>query len=203
MSCSTTSASVRDRSTWSFVAGPFEVQVTGTRFSLAWDSANEEIDLYVYEGAVEVRSPLGSGPLPVRAAQRYHAALPLRSMSLLDTGVRPLASSSANLASDDSPLGMQHADPGSPATSSTHPICSKARVRSTHTRLPWPVCSRSGCPRSSAGPGPRSRRLARTWSMRVHLLKPVVLNPPHWYYRCRHFFHFFGLLWGRNKYKLH
>src|SRR5262249_26822167 len=50
----------------------FEVAVTGTRFSLAWDPAHETLELSLTEGSVEVRGGGGSGPWVVRAGQRFH-----------------------------------------------------------------------------------------------------------------------------------
>jgi hypothetical protein len=67
-------------SNWTFVAGPFEVHVTGTRFALSWDPLVEEIDLRLLEGSVEVRSPLAQGPIVVRAGQRFRAAVSSRSL---------------------------------------------------------------------------------------------------------------------------
>jgi TolA-binding protein len=47
---------------WSVVAGPFEVQVTGTRFDLSWSLADEAFELTSLEGAVIVSGPsLGTG----------------------------------------------------------------------------------------------------------------------------------------------
>jgi TolA-binding protein len=65
----------RERSSWLFEAGPFEVHVTGTRLTLAWDPAKEELDLTLHEGSVEVRGPIGQKPITVRAGQRFLAAL--------------------------------------------------------------------------------------------------------------------------------
>jgi hypothetical protein len=71
-------------SNWTFVAGPFEVRVIGTRFDLHWDPVTEQIDLRLREGSVEVRSPLADGPIVVRAGQRFRAAMPQRSMTVTD-----------------------------------------------------------------------------------------------------------------------
>jgi hypothetical protein len=71
-------------SNWTFVAGPFEVRVIGTRFDLRWDPLSEQIDLRLREGSVEVRSPLADGPIVVRAGQRFRAAMPQRSMTVTD-----------------------------------------------------------------------------------------------------------------------
>jgi hypothetical protein len=83
------------RSNWTFVAGPFEVRVVGTRFDLVWDPASEEIDLKLREGSVEVRSPLADGPIVVRAGQRFRATMVSRSMTVTDAepAVRALGAS--------------------------------------------------------------------------------------------------------------
>jgi hypothetical protein len=74
----------RTRSNWTFVAGPFEVHVIGTRFDLNWDPQSEEIDLRLREGSVEVRSPLADGPIVVRAGQRFRATMNQRTMTVTD-----------------------------------------------------------------------------------------------------------------------
>jgi hypothetical protein len=63
----------REHTSWLFQAGPFEVRVTGTKLRIAWDPAREELDLTLEEGSVEVRSPLGTQPIAVRAGQRFLA----------------------------------------------------------------------------------------------------------------------------------
>jgi hypothetical protein len=74
----------RTASNWTFVAGPFEVHVTGTSFALSWDPLVEEIDLRLLEGSVEVRSPLAQGPIVVRAGQRFRAAVASRSLMVTE-----------------------------------------------------------------------------------------------------------------------
>src|SRR4030095_15996780 len=44
---------------WSFLGGPVDVRVTGTRFELDWDPTSEVLDLGMREGSVEVYGPLG------------------------------------------------------------------------------------------------------------------------------------------------
>jgi ferric-dicitrate binding protein FerR (iron transport regulator) len=63
----------RSQSSWSVRAGPFEVQVTGTRFGASWDTTNERLSVELYEGSVQV---VGGGltvPISVRAGQRLEA----------------------------------------------------------------------------------------------------------------------------------
>jgi hypothetical protein len=71
-------------SAWNFVAGPFDVRVTGTRFELSWDPASEALDLELSEGSVEVKSPLSDSPIVVRAGQRFRADLASRSLTVMD-----------------------------------------------------------------------------------------------------------------------
>jgi TolA-binding protein len=40
---------------WFTIAGPFEIQVTGTRFDASWDPVNEELFVLMHEGHVVVR----------------------------------------------------------------------------------------------------------------------------------------------------
>jgi TolA-binding protein len=68
------------RTHWVFLAGPFEVHVTGTKLTLGWDPIKEELDLTLHEGSVEVRGPLGRKPIAVRAGQRLVAQLRDRTM---------------------------------------------------------------------------------------------------------------------------
>jgi hypothetical protein len=82
---SATSRVTHDKaSNWTFVAGPFEVHVTGTRFALSWDPLLEEFDLRLLEGSVEVRSPLAQGPIVVRAGQRFRATVASRSLTVTE-----------------------------------------------------------------------------------------------------------------------
>jgi TolA-binding protein len=68
---------------WSFLGGPFEVRVTGTRFDLDWDPASEVLEIGMREGSVEVRGPLG-GVVAVRGKQRFRAELATRRMTVVD-----------------------------------------------------------------------------------------------------------------------
>ena len=75
----------RHGASWSFLGGPFEVRVTGTRFDLDWDPATEVLELGMREGSVEVHGPLG-GAVTVRGGQRFRAELASRRMTVVDAG---------------------------------------------------------------------------------------------------------------------
>ncbi|HKU41600.1 MAG TPA: FecR domain-containing protein [Polyangiales bacterium] len=72
----------RDRSRWTFAAGPFDVRVIGTKFDLDWDPVGQVVTLTLHEGAVEVESPVGQSRCIVRAGQRFQASLPAGTMTL-------------------------------------------------------------------------------------------------------------------------
>jgi hypothetical protein len=56
-------------SRWSFDAGPFVVEVTGTSFGLSWLGAEHKLDVRLENGAVNVRGPEFDTPLALHAGQ--------------------------------------------------------------------------------------------------------------------------------------
>jgi hypothetical protein len=84
----TATARVQHRrgSNWQLVAGPFDVHVTGTRFTIAWDPVAQAIDLSLHEGSVEVDSPVGASHCVVRAGQRFRASVHEGTMKLEGDG---------------------------------------------------------------------------------------------------------------------
>ena len=95
----------RTGSAWNFVAGPFDVRVTGTRFDLSWDPSGEAVELRLYEGSVEVRGPLAEAPIAVRAGQRFRADLGTRSMTVNDVAAEVVAATLAPSAPAAAPAG--------------------------------------------------------------------------------------------------
>lgn len=82
------SVSHLDGARWSFVAGPFHVQVTGTRFDLEWHEQERRFLLVMQDGSVRVTGPtLGDGRTLI-AGQRLEIDL---------DGQRPRPSDSAAL----------------------------------------------------------------------------------------------------------
>lgn len=72
------------QSAWRFVAGPFQVHVTGTRFNLNWDTQTERLEVVLREGSVEIEGYTGSGVVTVKAGQRFIGDARLRTMSVSD-----------------------------------------------------------------------------------------------------------------------
>src|SRR5262249_26309899 len=56
-----------------FVAGPFEVHVTGTKLTITWDPDSERIDVALHEGSVEIETPIGPSHYAVTAGHTFHA----------------------------------------------------------------------------------------------------------------------------------
>lgn len=69
---------------WSFLAGPFSVRVTGTRFSLAWDRSQEVLEVTLSEGSVEIDGFGRQRPVVVAAGQRFVGDAKTRSLLVVD-----------------------------------------------------------------------------------------------------------------------
>lgn len=91
---------------WRFLAGPFEVEVTGTALNVRWDPSGERLSVGVDEGAVLVRGPSLGASQTVRAGQTCVVDLPSHSVHIegRETGASgaPFDSASATAAHEDS-----------------------------------------------------------------------------------------------------
>jgi hypothetical protein len=67
---------------WRFLAGPFEVKVTGTSFAIQWDPGRERFAVQVDEGSVVVAGPHIGGVETVVAGKRCTVDLPSRTMRI-------------------------------------------------------------------------------------------------------------------------
>jgi TolA-binding protein len=66
----------RERATWRFQAGPFDVRVTGTRFETGWDQTRRLFTLSLSEGGVVVTGPhLNASGQVVRAGDALRVAV--------------------------------------------------------------------------------------------------------------------------------
>ena len=78
---------------WSFEAGPFHVQVTGTRFHVGWHPANQRFALATTEGRVVVSATCMAEPRAVAAGENIDLSCPpvLAATSLAEPtpGTRP------------------------------------------------------------------------------------------------------------------
>jgi hypothetical protein len=55
---------------WLVDAGPFEVTVTGTVFTVSWDPMDEQFELKLKHGSVVVRGPVSAGEIALRTGQK-------------------------------------------------------------------------------------------------------------------------------------
>jgi TolA-binding protein len=59
----------REGTAWSFLAGPYEVRVTGTRFTVTWDPASQDLEIAMHDGAVLLLGPAMGAGLAVRGGE--------------------------------------------------------------------------------------------------------------------------------------
>ncbi|WP_437782084.1 FecR domain-containing protein [Sorangium sp. So ce1097] len=104
-------------SDWRFVAGPFVVRVTGTRFDLLWDADRERLEVILHEGSVEVDGYAGSGAVSVRAGQRFVGDAQARTLLVSDTAAHDsdTAAHDSDAAAHDSDTAAHGAEPAPPA----------------------------------------------------------------------------------------
>jgi len=65
----------RQNARWLFQAGPFEVRVHGTAFSMAWDAASGHFDLHMESGIVSVTGPSSGDEIVLRAGETLSVGL--------------------------------------------------------------------------------------------------------------------------------
>ncbi len=95
---------------WRFEAGPFKVRVTGTRFVLAWDPNQEQIEVVLDAGSVDIDGYTGSGLVSVHAGQRFLGDARRRTMLVTDiTG--PLEPSRPRESAVPGPVASTSASP--------------------------------------------------------------------------------------------
>ncbi|MEA2699771.1 MAG: hypothetical protein QOI66_4042 [Myxococcales bacterium] len=81
---------------WTFMAGPFEVLVTGTAFDLGWDPTMQTLSLELHEGSVLLHGPyLRDGSLAVRAGQRVSVSMVSRGVTVSDVSAAPAPTATA------------------------------------------------------------------------------------------------------------
>jgi TolA-binding protein len=86
---------------WSFDAGPFVLDVTGTAFVLAWSSVERRLDVKLENGSVTVSGPMSDAPIGLRAGQW----LTVRGNEILIRGLSP-----SELAPDATPMASVQRD---------------------------------------------------------------------------------------------
>ncbi|WP_437336641.1 FecR domain-containing protein [Sorangium sp. So ce394] len=126
-------------SDWRFVAGPFVVRVTGTRFELHWDADRERIEVILHEGSVEVEGYAGFGAVSVRAGQRFVGDASARTLLVSDTaahGPEPAPPAAQGEGAEVAPAPPEPA--GSPEPSSSEdpaPLAAPPSGKPSWTKL--------------------------------------------------------------------
>jgi ferric-dicitrate binding protein FerR (iron transport regulator) len=99
----------KPRARWLFDAGPFLITVTGTAFTLRWKPAEEQLDVRMERGTVEVTGPLSDGAILLRAGQHLIIRVRQRETRIVDledhavAGSEPPANDGAPVADQDRP----------------------------------------------------------------------------------------------------
>ena len=91
----------RSSTSWRFLAGPFEVKVTGTTLGVDWDPARERFAVHVDEGSVVVSGPNVGGPQVVAAGEECVVDLPSRTTRISPSGPERRADNGAPLDAGD------------------------------------------------------------------------------------------------------
>jgi len=74
----------KPEASWLFEAGPFLIHVTGTAFTLAWKPVDQQLDVEMERGTVEVSGPLSDGSILLRSGQHLIVRVPQRETLIRD-----------------------------------------------------------------------------------------------------------------------
>ena len=125
---------------WRFVAGPFQVRVTGTRFTLGWDAEKERLEVVLEQGSVDVSGYAGSGSVSVRAGQRFLGDAREKTMLVANAEgpAKPALSFATPSATVAAVAGEESPLPSAPATpvTSSAPASASAST-SGSTKVAW------------------------------------------------------------------
>jgi hypothetical protein len=125
---------------WVFLAGPFDVKVTGTRFDLGWDEARHTFQLAMSDGSVSVGGPGIIGRRTVVAGQKVTWPLPSppASASLAASAPGPdPAVPGPDPAAPGLPAGPGSHDPGGAAGAGNEPTGAGSSPRGAVGRSTW------------------------------------------------------------------
>ncbi|HEY1537473.1 MAG TPA: FecR domain-containing protein [Polyangiaceae bacterium] len=130
---------------WTIEAGPYEVAVTGTAFSMSWDS--DELTVAMIRGSVMVKGPLATSGVSVLAGQRLSVREHDHSLSIVDQTRAPNpreheGPASAGSAQPQEPAARASATAGATASGGT------ADMAGSGTSQSWAVRVASGDYRS-------------------------------------------------------
>jgi TolA-binding protein len=106
---------------WFVDAGPFLIAVTGTAFTVGWNTADEQLDVHMERGTVEVSGPLSDGGILLRSGQHLIVRVRQRETLIRDLedpvapAAQPAALGTAPADPDPSPLAAPRRTSGARA----------------------------------------------------------------------------------------
>jgi len=117
---------------WRFLAGPFEVRVTGTALNVAWDPAREQFSVRVDHGSVVVNGPYLGGAQVVRTGELCSVDVPSKSMRFVSDadadarGARSADSRVPAAVADPAPISQVSNNAAPPASDAARPAAAAA-----------------------------------------------------------------------------
>jgi hypothetical protein len=90
---------------WRFSAGPFEVRVTGTALSVAWNPSTERLAVHVSHGSVVVHGPYVGGERVVRGGESCIVDIPSKTMRFAADGADEQSAADDSAATDEPVVG--------------------------------------------------------------------------------------------------
>jgi len=106
----------RDDTHWTFLSGPFTVEVTGTKLWIDWKPDTKRFEVSVQQGSVRVTGPMLEGGRSVTAGQRCRVDVPRAHLEVTPTeSDRVKSAESASVQLEDLPLASS-STPSAPAS---------------------------------------------------------------------------------------
>jgi transmembrane sensor len=127
----------RDGTDWRFLAGPFEVLVTGTSLRVSWDPSRERFAVRVDEGSIVLRGP--DVQQTVRAGERCAVDVPTGTLRVTTTTPDALHAARLDGANDGTDAGDEATD-AAPASGAT----GASPARSGSAAVPWTALEERG-----------------------------------------------------------
>lgn len=118
----------RANARWLFEAGPFEVRVHGTAFSIAWDAATEHFDLQMESGVVSVVGPISGEEITLRAGQSLSVTLGEHQRAAASTAASVPSPPQAEEAKASATAGAVAEPAGNRGSEVSAPVAEPARV---------------------------------------------------------------------------
>jgi TolA-binding protein len=105
----------RDHTRWLVRVGPFQIQVTGTRFETSWDPVTEKFGVALREGAITVSGPVVGDARAVRAGERLTVSTATSTVEVSSIEARVEPSPSVDAPTVAAPTVLASSAPSAPA----------------------------------------------------------------------------------------